>query len=98
MPGTSSASGSRTGCVLPDFRTAPTDASGIVENELCPVYLAATQEQPVPPPDEVMELRWVDPSHVRQLVELAPYLVSPWMVLQVKALPTLRQDPTEALR
>jgi isopentenyl-diphosphate delta-isomerase len=82
-------------CVLPDFRYRATDASGIVENEMCPVYLAVTQEEPVPRPDEVMELRWVDPHQVRQLVATAPFLVSPWMVLQVEALPTLRHGTTE---
>jgi isopentenyl-diphosphate Delta-isomerase len=85
-------------CVLPDFRYRATDASGIVENEVCPVYLAVTEEEPVPRPDEVMELRWVDPHQVRQLVATAPFLVSPWMVLQVEALPTLRQGPAEVLR
>jgi isopentenyl-diphosphate delta-isomerase len=85
-------------CVLPDFRYRATDASGIVENEVCPVYLAVTGDEPVPRPDEVMELQWVDPRHVRQLVEMAPFAVSPWMVLQVEALPTLRQVPTEVRR
>ena len=82
-------------CVLPDFRYRATDASGIVENEMCPVYLAVTRDEPVPRPDEVMELRWVDPHQVGQLVATAPFLVSPWMALQVEALPTLRQGSTE---
>jgi isopentenyl-diphosphate Delta-isomerase len=76
-------------CVLPDFRYRATDASGVVENEVCPVYLATTGDEPDPSPDEVMELAWVDPGRVRHLVEAAPFLVSPWMRLQLPALPSL---------
>jgi isopentenyl-diphosphate delta-isomerase len=85
-------------CVLPDFRYRATDASGVVENELCPVYLATTRDQPVPSPDEVMELAWVDPTQVRRMVEVAPFLVSPWMTLQLAALPSLHQPAAGAPR
>jgi isopentenyl-diphosphate Delta-isomerase len=85
-------------CVLPDFRYRATDASGVVENEVCPVYLATTADEPDPSPDEVMELAWVDPEQVHHLLEVAPFLVSPWMTLQVAALPTLRRHPVRAAR
>jgi isopentenyl-diphosphate delta-isomerase len=85
-------------CVLPDFRYRAVDASGVVENELCPVYLATTRDQPVPSPDEVMELAWVDPTQVRRMVEVAPFLVSPWMTLQLAALPSLHQPAAGAPR
>lgn len=85
-------------CVLPDFRYRAVDASGVVENELCPVYLATTADEPDPSPDEVMELAWVDPERVHHLVEVAPFLVSPWMTLQVAALPSLRRHESGAAR
>jgi isopentenyl-diphosphate delta-isomerase len=85
-------------CVLPDFRYRAVDASGVVENELCPVYLATTADEPDPSPDEVMELVWVDPERVHHLVEVAPFLVSPWMTLQVAALPSLRRHESGAAR
>jgi isopentenyl-diphosphate delta-isomerase len=85
-------------CVLPDFRYRATDASGVVENELCPVYLATPRDEPVPSPDEVVELAWVDPDRVRRLVETAPFLVSPWMTMQVAALPSLRRQDAQVGR
>jgi isopentenyl-diphosphate Delta-isomerase len=87
-------------CALPDFRYRATDASGVVENEICPVYLASTQDEPSPHPEEVAQLRWAPPSVVRRLVEVAPFVVSPWMVLQVAQLPrlTAHEDEAEARR
>lgn len=76
-------------CALPQFRYRATDASGVVENEVCPVYLATTQDQPDPHPAEVAELMWVLPQQVREIVRVAPFLVSPWMAEQVALLPSL---------
>lgn len=70
--------------VVPQFRYRATDASGIVENELCPVYRATTLTAPLPNPDEVMEFTWADPTALRRAVEDAPWAFSPWMVLQLR--------------
>lgn len=72
--------------VLPDFRYRAVDASGVVENEFCPVFVAETTGEPVPNPEEVMDLRWVAPGEITALVDLAPWAVSPWMAEQVPAL------------
>lgn len=72
--------------VLPSFRYRAVDAGGVVENEVCPVLLASVDRDPVPNPDEVMDWRWVRPGDVEQLVDLAPWAVSPWMVEQVPGL------------
>src|SRR5690606_4528785 len=61
---------------LPDFRYRATDASGIVENEVCPVYLAVTDEEPRPNPDEVMDLRWVDPAALGTALRATPWAFS----------------------
>ena len=71
---------------LPDFRYIATDASGVVENEICPVFTARTLDPVVPDPDEVAEFRWVDPARLTVAVELAPWAFSPWLTLQLPAL------------
>lgn len=70
--------------VLPDFRYQATDASGVVENEICPVFRATVDADPQPADDEVAEWQWVDPSRLRAAVEAAPYAYSPWLVLQLR--------------
>jgi isopentenyl-diphosphate delta-isomerase len=69
--------------VLPRFRYRASDASGIVENEICPVYRAVVDADPQPAADEVAEWQWVEPVRVRSAVEAAPYAFSPWLVLQL---------------
>ncbi|HEV7949532.1 MAG TPA: isopentenyl-diphosphate Delta-isomerase [Glaciihabitans sp.] len=70
--------------VLPDFRYRAVDASGIVENEICPVYRAVTTDEVQPNPDEVSEFSWVDPESLRQAATAAPYAFSPWLVWQLE--------------
>jgi isopentenyl-diphosphate delta-isomerase len=71
---------------LPDFRYVATDAAGVVENELCPVFLARTGDELLPDPDEVAEYRWVDPAELVTAVAAAPWAFSPWLTLQLPAL------------
>ncbi|ASD21963.1 isopentenyl-diphosphate delta-isomerase [Cryobacterium sp. LW097] len=75
---------------LPLFRYRATDSSGIVENEVCPVYLARASADPVPNPDEVMEFTWTQPETLRRSVLASPFAFSPWMVLQMRELETFR--------
>lgn len=72
--------------VLPDFRYRATDASGVVENEVCPVYTALTTDGPMPNSDEVAEWRWVDALGFFRAVEHAPWAFSPWSVWQLQQL------------
>jgi isopentenyl-diphosphate delta-isomerase len=71
---------------LPDFRYVATDAAGVVENELCPVFLARTGDELLPDPDEVAEYRWIDPAELATAVAAAPWAFSPWLTLQLPAL------------
>ncbi|MEE1618569.1 isopentenyl-diphosphate Delta-isomerase [Brachybacterium sp. J153] len=81
-------------CVLPGYRYRAQDASGVVENEICPVYLARATAEPMPHPDEVMDLRWVDPAELTALVGAAPWIISPWAAEQLARLgPLLAADP-----
>ena len=69
--------------LLPDFRYRAVDASGTVENEVCPVFAARTTGTPEPHPDEVMELRWLSPQEVTDAAAAAPWALSPWLVEQL---------------
>lgn len=71
---------------LPDFRYRAVDASGIVENEICPVYIARTADAVLPNPSEVAEFEWVDPITLRNSVAATPWAFSPWLTLQLPAL------------
>ena len=72
--------------VLPDFRYRAVDASGIVENEVCPVYRAVTGDAVVPNPDEVAEFAWVSPVSLHDAALAAPYAFSPWLGWQLEQL------------
>lgn len=72
--------------LLPDFRYRAVDASGIVENEICPVFRAVTTDAVAANPDEVSEWEWVDPVSLRTAVMAAPYAFSPWLVMQTAEL------------
>ena len=71
--------------VLPDFRYRAVDASGLVENEVCPVYRATTRDAVTPSPDEVVEFEWVEPRSLQASVAATPFVFSPWIVLQLEA-------------
>jgi isopentenyl-diphosphate delta-isomerase len=68
--------------LLPDFRYRAVDASGIVENEVCPVYIAVTDDEPWPNPAEVMDEQWTDPAALGTALRAAPWAFSPWFVRQ----------------
>ena len=71
---------------LPLFRYRATDANGIVEHELCPVYTARTADEPVLNPLEVVDAQWVDPSDLAVSLATTPWAFSPWLVLQAEQL------------
>ena len=72
--------------MLPDFRYRAVDASGIVENEVCPVFSAVTTDAVAANPSEVAEWRWIAPESLRAAAAAAPYAFSPWLVLQLASL------------
>jgi isopentenyl-diphosphate delta-isomerase len=82
---------------LPVIRYRTTDTKGVVENEICPVYLALTECTPAPHPDEVMDFRWAEPAALGESVRLTPWLYSPWLVFQAERMPFLGGSPARAL-
>lgn len=71
---------------LADFRYRAVDASGIVENEVCPVYSARAVGEPRLNPAEAMDARWVSPEDLADALTAAPWAFSPWLVLQAQQL------------
>ncbi|MGB7979324.1 MAG: isopentenyl-diphosphate Delta-isomerase [Candidatus Nanopelagicales bacterium] len=71
---------------LPDFRYEAIDASGVRENEVCPVYVAVLDGHLHPDPDEVMEYHWAQPAALAEVAARSPWLLSPWSVAQIDAL------------
>ena len=71
---------------LPDFRYRATDASGIVENEVCPVFTARAKGDPECNPLEAVDARWVSPAGVLAAIDATPWAFSPWFVLQAPQL------------
>ncbi|WP_159611373.1 isopentenyl-diphosphate Delta-isomerase [Glutamicibacter sp. JC586] len=75
---------------LPDFRYRAVDASGIVENEICPVFTAIAAGEIAANPEEVMDYCWVEPGALAQSVRATPWAFSPWLVMQANGMELYR--------
>ncbi len=65
--------------VLPDFRYRAVDATGVVENEICPVFTARLVGEVRPSADEVAEFAWIAPDDLGRALAAAPFAFSPWL-------------------
>lgn len=72
--------------VLPSFRYRAMDPSGIVENEVCPVFMAQLSGGLEPHADEVCEWTWIAPAALTAAVAVAPFAFSPWLREQLPQL------------
>jgi isopentenyl-diphosphate delta-isomerase type 1 len=70
---------------LPDFRYRA-ERGGVVENEICPVFVGVTDQQPRPYPAEVESVRWVDWEEFVESIGDAKTEISPWAVEEVREL------------
>ena len=73
--------------VLPAFRYRAVMADATMENEMCPVFVAHTDDAPSPDPDEVADVEWHDWHPLREEILDGRRDVSPWCLEQVRALP-----------
>jgi isopentenyl-diphosphate delta-isomerase len=73
--------------MLPTFRYRAVMPNGVVENEMCPVFVATTTDAPAPNPAEVEDATWVDWSEFRAGVLDGSRTISPWCREQVALLP-----------
>lgn len=70
---------------LPKFRYRA-EKDGIVENEICPVFIGATAEEPDPNPDEVESLQWIDWNEFIASLNDPGSGISPWAVEETQEL------------
>jgi isopentenyldiphosphate isomerase len=82
-------------CVLRDFAYTATDASGIVENEICPVFearLLHPEPRLTTNPDEVLDWKRVQWDYLARAARLTPFAFSPWAVSQIGQLDQRRTE------
>ncbi len=77
------------------YRYRFTDNNGVVENEICPIFVARTNEQPVLNVREVDDFKWIDWNTFIETIQKHPGSYSPWseeeaLILQQKDLELLR--------
>lgn len=72
--------------LLPTFRYRAVDASGTVENEMCPVFRARISHDLQPNPAELMDHRWLSPRELSAAAAAAPWALSPWLIAQLAQL------------
>ncbi|MDV7196687.1 isopentenyl-diphosphate Delta-isomerase [Rhodococcus kroppenstedtii] len=80
--------------VLPRFRYRAVMDNGVVEHEICPVFLVRYDAAVVDPrPDEVAEHRWQTWTEIVDDVASGTSELSPWCQDQVRQLQQLGPDP-----
>ncbi|MCD4526802.1 isopentenyl-diphosphate Delta-isomerase [Nocardioides sp. cx-173] len=79
--------------MLPTFRYRAVMPNGVVENEMCPVFVATAHGPLAPDPAEVDDVSWVDWTAFRASVLDGSREISPWCRQQVALLPA---DPLTA--
>lgn len=67
-------------CAIPEFAYVARDASGIEENEYCPVFIARATSSLTPNPAEVAQTQWTTAAELTSAIDSAPWAFSPWMV------------------
>ena len=67
---------------LPNFRYRA-EKDGVVENEICPVFVGVTDQVPRPNPSEVETVKWVDWDEFVVSIGDPDTDISPWAVEEV---------------
>lgn len=60
------------------YRYKFADKNGIVENEICPIFIGYTDEDPKPSKSEVEAWKWIDWNEFLQTIKEHPGTYSPW--------------------
>ncbi len=73
-------------CALPDYRYQTPLFQGIVENEICPVYLSRTNDEPKPNREEVAAWQWVPWKDFLSSIKKNPERYSYWSIEEARLL------------
>lgn len=73
-------------CALPNYRYQAPPFKGIVENEICPVYLGRTFEEPKPNQEEVAACQWISWGDFLKSIENNPERYSYWSIQEATLL------------
>ncbi len=73
-------------CALPDYRYQAPAFQGIVENEICPVYLSRTGDEPRPNQEEVAAYQWIAWKAFLSSIDKNPERYSYWSIEEGKLL------------
>lgn len=68
------------------YRYRFADKNGIVENEICPILVGYTDENPKPNPDEVSDWKWMDWHAFLGETKKNPGPYSPWCIAEAHIL------------
>ncbi|MFH0749967.1 MAG: isopentenyl-diphosphate Delta-isomerase [Candidatus Gottesmanbacteria bacterium] len=60
------------------YRYTFTDSNGIVENEVCPIFVGFTNEDPTLNKNEVKNWKWIDWNEFLTTIREKPGTYSPW--------------------
>lgn len=71
--------------VLPNYRYRA-EKDGIVENEICPVFIGFSDQKPKINPNEVESTRWIDWQKFVKETKEKPQNWSPWCVEETQLL------------
>lgn len=72
--------------MLPSYRYTTPPYNGIIENEFCPVFVALTDDDPEPNPDEIESYAWMPWKEYVQFLNTQPEKMSYWAKDQYKQL------------
>lgn len=79
---------------IPDFTYRAVADNGVVEHELCPVFIAEVDDTPLSiNPFEADDFEWVTWSNLVRRAEDEPGSLSPWCVPQISRLAGLFDEP-----
>jgi isopentenyl-diphosphate Delta-isomerase len=82
---------------LPDFRYTARMPDGVMENEVCPVFVGTVAGPLQPDPTEVEDVEWTEWAALLQQVQDDPSRFSPWLLLQLPLLDARRGDLGDAV-
>lgn len=88
----------RLALALPDFAYRAAMENGCVEHELCPVFIAEVDAEPVPDPQEADDFVWLTWAELCARADDAGSDLSPWSRTQISRLLGITDDPLDWVR